>query len=128
MGLKGRLATPGFNDAHTHFLAGSLGLFEVNLFNAGSLEEMQRRIAAYAKAHPGEEWITGAGWEYAWLPNHRLPGKDDIDKTDAGPPAYLKSYRGHTAWVSSAESPRAAPTAAAKSPGNGDAARGGRAQ
>src|SRR5580704_19486136 len=49
--LGGRLAAPGFNDAHTHFLGGSLGLFEVNLFDAGSLEEMQRRIANYAKAH-----------------------------------------------------------------------------
>src|SRR5260221_4446894 len=50
--LKGHLATPGFIDAHTHFLEGSLGLSRVNLFNAGSLEEMQRRLAGYAKSHP----------------------------------------------------------------------------
>src|SRR5262245_17958964 len=46
--LGGKLASPGFNDAHTHFLDGSLQLSQVDLFNAGSLEEMQKRIAAWA--------------------------------------------------------------------------------
>ena len=36
--LVGKLASPGFNDAHTHFLDGSLQLSQVDLFNAGSLE------------------------------------------------------------------------------------------
>src|SRR5579871_1100314 len=40
--VGGRLVSPGFNDAHIHFLNGSLGLFQVDLFNAGSLQEMQR--------------------------------------------------------------------------------------
>jgi predicted amidohydrolase YtcJ len=100
--LGGRLAAPGFNDAHTHFLNGSLGLYQVDLFNAGSLEEMQRRIAAFAKSHPDEKWITGAGWEYGWLPRQRLPTKEDIDKVVADRPVYLKAFDGHTGWVNSA--------------------------
>lgn len=118
--LEGRLAAPGFNDAHTHFLNGSLGLFQVDLFNAGSLEEMQRRILAYAKAHPDEKWITGAGWEYGWFPNHRLPTKQDIDSVVADRPVYLKAFDGHTGWVNSEALRRADINSATKFPGYGE--------
>src|SRR5262249_54465743 len=99
--LQGRLAAPGFNDAHTHFLDGSLSLSRVDLFNAGSREEIQRRLAAYAKSHPDEKWIVGAGWEYGWFPGHRLPAKEDIDKVIADRPVYLKAFDGHTGWINS---------------------------
>jgi len=99
--LKGRLASPGFIDAHVHFLSGSLSLFQVSLWEAGSLEEMQRRIAAFAKDHPNDKWITGVGWEYGWFPDHRLPTKEDIDKIVADRPVYLKGFDGHTGWVNS---------------------------
>ena len=118
--LGGRLAAPGFNDAHTHFLGGSLGLFEVNLFDAGSLEEMQRRIAAYAKAHPDEPWITGAGWEYGWFPDHRLPVKEDLDKIISNRPVYLKAFDGHTGWVNSEALRRADVNAATRFAGYGE--------
>ena len=63
--LGGRFAMPGFNDAHIHFLSGALGLREVDLTGACTLEEMQRRIRDYAGKNPDVEWITGRGWEYA---------------------------------------------------------------
>jgi predicted amidohydrolase YtcJ len=118
--LAGRLASPGFNDAHIHFLNGSLSLFQVNLFDAGSLEEMQRRVAAFAKAHPDEKWITGAGWEYGWLPGDRLPTKEDIDKVVPDRPVYLKAFDGHTGWVNSAALRAADVNAATKFPGYGE--------
>src|SRR6187402_1300815 len=43
--LKGRLVIPGFNDAHIHFLNGSLGLSEVELTGADTIEEVLKRIA-----------------------------------------------------------------------------------
>jgi predicted amidohydrolase YtcJ len=118
--LGGRLAAPGFNDAHTHFLNGSLGLSQIDLFNAGSLEEMQKRLAAYVKTHPGDGWISGAGWEYGWFPGHRLPTKEDIDKIVANRPVYLKGYDGHTAWVNSEALRRADINAATKFNGYGE--------
>jgi len=118
--LKGRLASPGFNDAHIHFLNGSLGLFQVDLFNAGSVEEMQKRIAAYAKAHPDEKWITGAGWEYNWFPGNRLPSKEDLDKIVPNRPVYLKAFDGHTGWVNSAALRAADINGATKFPGYGE--------
>jgi predicted amidohydrolase YtcJ len=118
--LVGKLASPGFNDAHTHFLDGSLQLSQVDLFNAGSLEEMQRRIAAYAKSHPDAKWITGAGWEYGWFPGHRLPTKEDLDKIVPDRPVYMKAYDGHTGWVNSEALRRADVNAATKFPGYGE--------
>jgi len=118
--LGGRLVSPGFNDAHIHFLNGSLGLFQVDLFNAGSLEEMQRRIGTFAKSHPADPWITGGGWEYGWTPGNRLPTKEDLDKIVADRPVYLKAFDGHTGWVNSEALRRADVNGATKFDGYGE--------
>src|SRR5215203_6470103 len=47
--LQGRLVTPGFNDAHVHFLRGALSLLTVDLVGVKTLEEAKARIAAKAK-------------------------------------------------------------------------------
>jgi predicted amidohydrolase YtcJ len=99
--LAGRLAVPGFNDAHTHFLGGSLDLAEVNLNGARSLELMQTRVADYARQHPNETWITGAGWEYSSFPGQRLPTRADLDAVVKDRPVYLRAYDGHTGWCNS---------------------------
>ncbi len=99
--LGGRLVAPGFNDAHTHFLGGSLDLTEVNLNGARSLELMQTRVADYAREHPNESWITGAGWEYSSFPGQRLPTRADLDAVVKDRPVYLRAYDGHTGWCNS---------------------------
>jgi hypothetical protein len=99
--LGGRLATPGFNDAHIHFLSGSLTLTQVDLTGARSLQIIQQRVAEFARQHPDEPWITGAGWEYSYLPGKRLPTRADLDAVIPDRPVYLRSYDGHTSWVNS---------------------------
>ncbi len=99
--LGGRLATPGFNDAHIHFLSGSLTLTQVDLTGARSLQTIQQRVAEFARQHPDEPWITGAGWEYSYLPGKRLPTRADLDAVIPDRPVYLRSYDGHTSWVNS---------------------------
>jgi predicted amidohydrolase YtcJ len=118
--LGGRLVSPGFNDAHIHFLNASLGLFQVDLFNAGSLPEMQRHVAEFAKSHPDEPWITGGGWEYGWLPGNRLPSKEDLDEIAGERPVYLKAFDGHTGWVNSEALRRADVNGATKFSGYGE--------
>src|SRR5713226_3725447 len=55
--LRGRLVTPGMNDAHCHLGAGGLSMLEVDLRGASSLPEIESRVrAAAAKAAAGE-WI-----------------------------------------------------------------------
>lgn len=99
--LGGRLATPGFNDAHMHFLTGSLGLAEVDLIGATSLAEVQRRVREFALSHPDGSWITGAGWEYSIFPGKRLPTRADLDWVVRNRPVFLRAYDGHTGWANS---------------------------
>ncbi|MDT7605418.1 MAG: hypothetical protein QOF61_3415, partial [Acidobacteriota bacterium] len=50
--LQGRLVTPGFNDAHLHFLNGGLSLARVDLNGAKTLAEAKRRVAEKIKELP----------------------------------------------------------------------------
>jgi len=98
--LGGRLASPGFNDAHIHFLGGSMGLNQIDLTGAKTVAEMVERIAAYAKKNPDAKWITGRGWEYTPFPGG-LPTKIYLDAIVKDRPVFLSAYDGHSAWVNS---------------------------
>ncbi|MEP7342372.1 MAG: amidohydrolase [Acidobacteriota bacterium] len=98
--LGGRLAAPGFNDAHIHFLGGSSGLNEVNLSEAKSVAEIIERVAAYAKKNPDRQWITGNGWEYTPFPGG-LPTKTYLDVIIKDRPVFLRAYDGHSGWANS---------------------------
>ena len=98
--LGGRLALPGFNDAHIHFLGTALRKYEVDLNGARSLEAMQQRIRDFARTHPDEPWITGGGWEYSYLPGN-LPTRQQLDAAVKDRPVWMRSYDGHTGWANS---------------------------
>jgi predicted amidohydrolase YtcJ len=99
--LRGRLAIPGINDAHIHFLSGSLGLSEVDLVGARSLEEIQHRVSEFARSHPEVSWIIGAGWEYSCLSGTESSARASLDAAVADRPVYLRAYDGHTGWANS---------------------------
>ncbi|HEU4880909.1 MAG TPA: amidohydrolase, partial [Longimicrobium sp.] len=105
--LRGRLVTPGFNDAHIHFGAGGRGLLEVDLLATTSLAEIERRVAtAAAQAQPGE-WILGRGWDHTRLPASELgaggwPTKEVLDRAAPNNPVLLSRVDGHTSWANSA--------------------------
>jgi len=92
--LHGRFVTPGFNDAHLHFLV----VQTVALDDAPDLETVQRRIRDYATAHRDEPWVTGRGWMYGAFPGG-LPTRAQLDAAVADRPAAMTSYDGHTSWV-----------------------------
>ncbi len=98
--LKGRLVIPGFNDAHIHFLNGSLGLSEVELTGAETIEEVTTRITEFALANPERKWITGRGWQYTMFEGG-FPSKQILDKVISDRPIYIRAYDGHSAWVNS---------------------------
>jgi predicted amidohydrolase YtcJ len=99
--LGGRLAIPGFNDAHIHFLGGARGLRQVDLTGVCTLEEMQRRVRDFAERNPSTEWITGSGWEYYCFPEGRLAHKEDLDAAVKDRPVFLSAYDGHSGWANS---------------------------
>ncbi|MDQ3798729.1 MAG: amidohydrolase [Acidobacteriota bacterium] len=99
--LQGKLVTPGFNDAHVHFLRGALALLTVNLLDTKSVAEAQARVATKVKEVKPGEWVFGRGWDHTvWKQN--FPSKKDLDPIAPNNPVYLVRVDGHVAWVNSA--------------------------
>jgi len=98
--LKGRLVLPGLNDAHTHFLDGSLGLEQVDLTDVTTLPAIQEKVRRFAAENPGEPWILGSGWLYSTFPGG-MPRRQDLDSAESRRPVFLYSYDGHSAWANS---------------------------
>ena len=89
--LAGRMLLPGFQDSHLH-PGGGLDLGKVRLHGVFDREELFRRIAAWAEAHPERTWIEGRGWEAgAFKPRgvsrSSSPGARRCPGERCGPPA-----------------------------------------
>ena len=98
--LKGRLVTAGINDAHVHFLSGSLSLSGIDLNECKTEQESLNIVAAFEKKHPEKKWLTGLGWQYSIFPGS-MPSKKGLDKISSTRPIYIGAYDGHSAWVNS---------------------------
>ncbi len=96
----GAAVTPGFNDAHVHFVGGSLGLTQVNLLDIDALSAVKQRITVFALANPTRPWVLGRGWYYGTFPGG-LPTKEILDSLVPDRPAAIDCYDGHTQWVNS---------------------------
>ncbi|MBV8855434.1 MAG: amidohydrolase [Acidobacteria bacterium] len=96
--LKGRLVTPGFNDAHIHFLGGGLSLLRVNLVGARTLAEAKALVAARVKELPAGAWVTGRGWDHT-LWGGAWPTKRDLDEVAPNNPVILQRVDGHVSWA-----------------------------
>jgi predicted amidohydrolase YtcJ len=98
----GKLLLPGFNDAHVHFIQGGAQLEQVQLTDAGTLDEFVKRIAAQAKKTPKGEWILGGRWDETKWPKPELPTKDLVDPVTGNIPIFVERYDGHEALANSA--------------------------
>lgn len=98
---QGQLVLPGFTDCHIHFMEGSLGLLHVDLNGAATVGEIQKRVSAYAVAHPHEEWILGMGWTYPAFAPSGMPDRRILDEVVLHRPVFLEAYDGHTSWANS---------------------------
>ena len=103
-----RLLLPGFTDCHIHFMDGSLGLTRVDLNGATTVAEIQKRVKAYADAHPAQPpaqpndaWIQGMGWTYPTFAPSGLPNKKTLDDVVPDRPVYLIAFDGHSSWANS---------------------------
>jgi predicted amidohydrolase YtcJ len=99
-----RLLLPGFTDCHIHFMEGSLGLTRVDLNDARTVAEIQKRVKAYADAHPArpnDPWIQGMGWTYPTFGPTALPNKKILDDVVPDRPVYLVAFDGHSSWANS---------------------------
>lgn len=121
--LRGKLVTPGFNDAHVHFFRGALSLLTVNVFEAKTADEAAQRVAAKVKETKPGEWIVGRGWDHT-LWGGKFPNKNDLDKVAPNNPVFLVRVDGHVGWANSAALKLAKLDKTTKNPEGGEIERG----
>ncbi|RKY87488.1 hypothetical protein DRQ09_04410 [candidate division KSB1 bacterium] len=99
--LEGKMACPGFNDAHIHFISGGFSLISLDLRNIASLKKIQQLVKERVdKAKPGE-WITGRGWDHSLFPGGKWPTREILDEVSPNNPVMLTRVDGHSCWVNS---------------------------
>ncbi len=98
--LGGKLVTPGFNDAHVHFLRGALALLTVDLNGAKTLDEAKTKVAAKVKEVKPGTWIVGRGWDHT-LWGGKFPSRKDLDAVAPDNPMFLVRVDGHVGWANS---------------------------
>ncbi len=116
--LRGRLVTPGFEDAHLHLMSGARNLERVDLAEETTLAGLQERIRRFAEANPKSPWVVGRGWVYGSFPGG-LPTREQLDAIVPDRPAYMDCYDGHTGWANSKALALAGITKDTKDPVNG---------
>ena len=117
--LKGRFLMPGFNDAHTHFVGGGLGLLSVNVEGTRSLAEFQQRIRDRLDEFAPGEWVYGRGWDHSLWPENRIPTRADLDAISTVNPLLFTRVDGHSAVVNSLALELGGVTGATESPQGG---------
>src|ERR687890_531085 len=117
--LKGRLVTPGFNDAHIHFLGGGLSLLRVDLIGAQTLAEAKARVAARVKELPAGAWVTGRGWDHT-LWGGAWPSKRDLDEVAPDNPVILQRVDGHVSWANTLALRKGGVTRSSQAPQGGE--------
>jgi len=98
--LKGRLALPGFNDSHLHFLSGAKSLFTLDLNNKNE-DEIAALLKERLKSARAGEWIEGRGWDQYFFKGKKFPTKEFLDKIAPNNPIAFKRVCGHILWVNS---------------------------
>ncbi len=99
--LQGKLAMPGFNDAHLHFADGGLYLLGIDLRPARDEKEFVRILKEYICKVPKGEWITGGNWDHENWPSKKHPCKELIDAVTPDRPVLVQRLDGHMALANS---------------------------
>ncbi|MFZ9982835.1 MAG: amidohydrolase [Cyclobacteriaceae bacterium] len=97
----GKLIIPGFNDAHIHFLGGSMGLTQVELSATRSAAEVDAFTNKFINENPDAEWITGRGWQYTFYPGG-LPDHQSMSGIKTDKPLFIRAYDGHSGYANRA--------------------------
>lgn len=98
---RGAMLTPGFIDAHVHFLDGGFALSSVQLRDARTPAEFVRRIKAYAAGLPKGAWVLGGDWDHT-LWGGELPRREWIDSVTPDHPVWVGRLDGHMGLANSA--------------------------
>ena len=99
--LAGRLALPGFIDAHVHPVQGGVGLLGCDLSDQPDDEQAYlQALTAYAATATDGEWLRAAGWSMSAFPGG-TPTRHGLDRAFPDRPVFVPNRDGHSAWVNS---------------------------
>ena len=102
--LRGRLAIPGFYDAHMHLLPLGLTLGEIDARPkvAPTIDALIEQVRGHvADLAPGA-WAFGRGYDHFLIAEKRHPTRDDLDAAAPDNPVYIKRTCGHMGVANSA--------------------------
>ncbi len=103
--LKGKLAMPGFNEGHGHFMGIGNAKMILDLTKPKNWDEIVALVGEAVKESKPGEWITGRGWHQdKWdkkpEPSFEgLPIHDALSKISPDNPVILRHASGHGAMV-----------------------------
>ena len=124
--LNGRTLTPGFIDAHAHFMGLGWAKLSLNLADTKSYDEIVAKVAEAVKATPEGEWILGRGWhQNKWdsLPAEMVRGfqvHDALSAVSPNHPVFLWHASGHAAIANAKAMEIAGITPASELSGDGE--------
>jgi predicted amidohydrolase YtcJ len=103
--LAGRLAIPGFEEGHGHFMRVGLARMQLDLRTPKNWDEIVGLVANAAKeAKPGD-WISGGGWhQEKWDQTPPgavggMPRHDELSSASPNNPVLLTHASGHAAFA-----------------------------
>ncbi len=88
--------TPGFIDAHCHFLAYCRGRKEVALFGMVSKEKTVKAVKKFARKSK-RDWVIGRGWDQNLWETKDFPVSGDLNGIKK--PVCLSRVDGHAIWL-----------------------------
>ena len=98
--LRGGLMTPGWFDAHVHFMWWGFQMAEIDLRDTTMIDEALEVIGRRARELAPGEWLTGGRFDKnKW---GRWPIAADLDRVTGDRPTVMRSRDGHSRWLNTA--------------------------
>jgi predicted amidohydrolase YtcJ len=98
--LRGGLMTPGWFDAHVHFMWWGFQMAEIDVRATETIDEALEIVRRRARDLAPGQWLTGGRFDKNnW---GRWPTAADLDRVTADRPAVLRSRDGHSRWLNTA--------------------------
>ncbi len=98
--LGGAAVIPGFVDGHAHVVGTGEVATQVDLWGAGDVAEIQRRIRLWADENPDARRIRAHGWNHGAVAGG-VPTRQLLDVV-SDRPIYAQAYDFHSIWLNSA--------------------------
>ncbi|MEK6226749.1 MAG: amidohydrolase [Chloroflexota bacterium] len=98
--LRGGLMTPGWFDAHVHFMWWGFQMAEIDLRATKTIEEALEQIGRSARELAPGRWLTGGRFDKnTW---GRWPTAVELDRVTGDRPTVMRSRDGHCRWLNTA--------------------------